>query len=478
MKIHPHELLLEELLASVPADRREMLGHVLRCERCREKAQGMLAMLQLQAAAAPPLSPGKALPAGGAAKVLRWPGRGQSSLSVLNDLDYGPALERSTVFFRERQAAHERERAEAAGLGAELLAHPPERRPMLARHQPRFHTWGVYQLLVERSRERSFQEPREAESLAQLALELADHLDAGYYGAHRIEDLRARAWGHAGNARRVGGDLAAAGEAFERAFEHLARGTREPLERAILLDLRASLLRAERRFDDAMKLLEEALGVFLEAGDHHRAGRALVGLDNVLHHAGRPEEGIPLLYRALELIDPAQEPRLLLCAWHNLIDDLAEAGRFMEAQKLLRQAEPVYRRSPEPWSQTRRLWVEGKIARGLGQQERAEALLRAARDGFLAQDLPYDLALVSLELAALCAEQGRAAEVRRIAAEMLPLFSSRRIHREALAALTLWRDAAVAAVAGAPQALTAELLGYLKRARFDPELRFSAAERR
>ena len=60
----------------------------------------------------------------------------------------------------------------------------------------------------------------------------------------------------------------------------------------------------------------------------------------------------------------------------------------------------------------------------------------------------------------------------RIAAEMLPLFSARQIHREALAALTLWRDA------GGQAGLTAELLAYLKRARFDPELRFSAAESR
>lgn len=443
MKIHPHEVMLEELLASLPGDQRKMLDHVLRCERCREKAEEML------------LQPGLA------ANVLRWPGKA---------VDYGPVIERSTLFFRHRQEAYEKERAAAPGLCAELLAHPLERRRVLVRNHPRFHTWGVYELLVERSRERSFQEPREAESLAGLALELADQLDAVYYGGHRIEDLRARAWAHAGNARRVSGDLAAAGEAFEHAFAHLARGTGEPLERAILLDLRASLLRAERRFEEAMKLLEEALAIFLAAGDQHRAGRALVSLDNVLHHAGRPEEGIPLLYRALELIDPVQEPRLLLCAWHNLIDDLAEAGRFMEAQKLLRRAEPVYRQMAEPWSETRRLWVEGKIARGLGQEERAEALLRAARDGFLAQDLPYDLALVSLELAALCAAQGRAAEVRRIAAEMLPLFSSRQIHREALAALALWRDAVAAE--DTALALTAELLEYLKRARLDPELRF------
>lgn len=464
MKIHPHEMMLEELLESLSDDQRKMMEHLLRCETCRKKSEDLL-------------RPRRSF-TGKIAKVLRWPGK---------TVDYGPVIERSALFFRCRQSAYEVERSEAPSLCAELLPHPHERRRLLLLNNARFHTWGLFELLIERSRERSFQDSAEAEALAQLALELAGCLDVGYYGAERIADLRARAWAYTGNAHRIQGDLLGAGEAFERAEAELRRGTREPVERAILLDLRASLLRAERRFDEALAVLEEALSIFLVAGDQHRAGRVLVNMDNIHHHAGTPERGLPLLYRALELIDPLQEPRLVLCAWHNLIDDLAEAGRCMEAQKLLRKAEPVYRQNAEPWSATRRVWVEGKIARGLGQTERAEALLRAARAGFLTQDLPYDVALVSLELAALCAGQGRTAEVRQIAAEMLPLFSSRQIHREALAALTLWCRAVEAEAAGGAtmdkmegQAEPVEilaLLAYLKRARYDTGLRFQAGSR-
>ncbi|HEX2645487.1 MAG TPA: hypothetical protein VHU81_20980 [Thermoanaerobaculia bacterium] len=452
MKIHPHELLLEELLESLSDDQRKVLGHALQCEPCRQKAAELLRPQRLQLLRK-------------VGKLLCWPGRARQ-------VDYGPVLERSSRFFRCRQAAYEKERAEAEPLIAELLALPAGRRRLCVLNRSRFHTWGLLERLVESSREKSFQDPREAEGIAELALEVAAVLDADYYGVQRIEDLRARAWGYAGNARRIHGDLAAAGQAFERAFDHLKLGTREPIERAILLDLRASLLRAERRFPEAMELLEEALAILLIAGDPHRAGRVLVNMDNIHHHAGTPEQGIPLLYRALELIDPQQEPRLALCAWHNLVDDLAEAGCFMEAQKILRRAIPIYRQIPEPWSEHRRQWVEGKIARGLGQESRAEALLGAARDGFLAQDLPYDVALVSLELAALYAGQGRTAEVRRIAAEMLPLFSARGIHREALAALAFWRRAVESEQGGL--ALTSELLAFCKRARFDPELRFEA----
>ena len=53
--------------------------------------------------------------------------------------------------------------------------------------------------------------------------------------------------------------------------------------------------------------------------------------------------------------------------------------------------------------------------------------LTAARDGFLAEGIPYDTALVSLELAHLYAEQGRTEDLKRISAEMLPIFASRNI---------------------------------------------------
>jgi tetratricopeptide (TPR) repeat protein len=253
--------------------------------------------------------------------------------------------------------------------------------------------------------------------------------------------------------------------ALELALVHLQQGTREPWERAVWLDLKGSLFRAQRRFDEALRLMNRALILFLAVGDQHRAGRTLVNMDNVFHHSGRSEEGIPLLYRALELIDPEQEPRLLLMAKHNLVDDLAECGRYMEAQRLFIQARPLYRRFSEPFVEVRRLWIEGKIVRGLGQPEMAERLLLTARDGFIELASAYDLALVSLELAGLYSEQGRTVELKQIAQEMVPIFSSRQIQREALAAFNLWHQAVQSEAAGAEMA--ARVAEALRRARYD-----------
>jgi tetratricopeptide (TPR) repeat protein len=372
------------------------------------------------------------------------------------------------------EALYERERADAPSLFNELAQYPLEHHTLLVRNCPRFHTWGFCEALLLRSQELNFQDPTAAENQAFLALEVLDHLDPARYGAESLEDLRARSWSYVANSRRIRADLRGAEEAFALAFAALKRGTWEPMEKALLLDLKGSLLTTQRRFSGALGLFRRAVAIFLEVGETHRAGRALVKMSTVHYFANEPEQAIPLLYQALDLIDLTREPRLLLVASHNLIDNLAELGKYMEAQKLLVKARPLYKQFPQPWSRYPHRWVEGKIARGLGQIEQAEALLLSARDGFLAEGSAYDMALVSLDLASLYAEQGRHAEVRQIAEEMLPIFSSRQIHREALAALTFWRQAVQAEQHCLD--LVQGVASFLKRVRHDPDLRFQVPE--
>jgi tetratricopeptide (TPR) repeat protein len=368
------------------------------------------------------------------------------------------------------EEAYARERAEAPHLYAEILQHPVERRILLVRNCPRFNTWGFCEILLYRSWEENFKDPVLGESVALLAVEVLDHLEASSYGAEALEDLRARAWAHVANARRIQMNFEGAEEAFAFAFSFLKLGTREPMEKAMLLDLKASLLTQQRRFSTALGLLGRSVAIFLDVGETHRAGRSLVKMSTVHSVGGEPEKAISLLHRALKLIDPAREPRLLLIAWSNLIDNLTETGQFMEAQKLLMKARPLYKRFARPESQNIRRWIEGKIARGLGQIDQAESLFLAARGGFVLADAAYNTALVSLDLASLYVDQDRMAELKRIAEETVSIFSSRQIHREALAALDYWRHAVAAERAGAT--LVAGIAAFLKRAQHNPELRF------
>jgi hypothetical protein len=54
----------------------------------------------------------------------------------------------------------------------------------------------------------------------------------------------------------------------------------------------------------------------------------------------------------------------------------------------------------------------------------------------------YDAAMVSLDLALLYLREGRSEDVKALAEEMLPIFQAQDVHREALAALLLFQDAA------------------------------------
>jgi len=445
VKIHPNDDVLEEFVLSLDEEHRSLLGHLAGCSYCRSKLYYLPRPL--------PLHPKDAL--------------GNPKAGI-----YEAGLAESRRALSEWEAVLERERDDAPGLFVVLFEQQAEDRDLLLRDSLRFQTWGVFELLVERSLEASIQDPAFGEHLGLLALRLSDHLDRGRYGAERIADLQARAWAFVGNTRRLRFDFQGAEEAFGQAYQELKKGTRDGLERAIFLDLKASLRRAQRRFDEALRLLQRAVDLFLSHGERHRAGRSLVNMATVRHHAGNLEEAISSLYQALPLIDPEREPRLLLCARHNLVDYTAGLGRFQEAHRLYRDARPLYRSFNEPWVQNRRRWVRGKIAKGLGQLRRAEAQFLAARDGFIAEGIPYDTALVSLELALLYAEQGRTEDLKRLASEMVPVFASRHIHREALAALSFFQQAVEAERAGAE--LVARVAAYLRRAEGDPELPFES----
>jgi tetratricopeptide (TPR) repeat protein len=441
LKIHPNDMTLEELLLALGTEHEGVLDHLVRCERCHRRIQELRERRST--------------------KALGW------------RIDpYAEAMDRSLPEVDAHSRALARERAQAPALFVELAAYAATQRALIVRHDPRFRTWGLFELLVERSLELAVRDSGYAEELGLLALRLSEQLDPHVYDARLIDDYRGRAWAHIGNARRVRSDLQGAEEAFERADAHLRKGSLESIERAIFLDFKASLRRDQRRFDEAMRLLHRAASIFLQHGHRHRAGRSLVNLATVRNHSGSAEQAIPILQQALELIDPEQEPRLLLCTRHNLIDYLASSGRYLEAQGLYRETRPLYRDFPDPWAQNRRKWVRGKIARGLGQPRLAESLFTAARDGFVKEGIPYDTALVSLEIATLYAEQGRTQDLKRLAQEMLPIFSSLQVHREALAALTFLKQA-IEAERASLEVVTG-VATYLRRARHDPGLRFEA----
>lgn len=231
MKKHPTEPRLEGFYLSQSEEDREILTHLMLCPRCRARLGEIAERHDTSARPEPE----------GAARR--------------------PAFGSAPSGFAFALTA---ERLEAPELFVDLTGQPPERWGALIAAEKRFLTWGFLELVIERSLEVATRNPELAEHLGRLALQVAERLDLRLYGAGPIEDLRARAWAHIGNARRVRSDLAGAEEAFTAAFLQLGRGTADPLEKAVLFDLKASLRRDQRRFDEAASLLRKAIRIFQE----------------------------------------------------------------------------------------------------------------------------------------------------------------------------------------------------------------------
>ncbi|HEV7784535.1 MAG TPA: hypothetical protein VGQ28_04305 [Thermoanaerobaculia bacterium] len=181
----------------------------------------------------------------------------------------------------------DRERAAAPAFCAELLALPPEAALERIRQEPRFQTWGLCELLLAKSEELAAADSEAADlggaaHFAALALAGAERLDPARHAAPVVEDLKARAWAAAGEARRRGGDLAAAEEALRAAAACLSHGTGDLLVEARLLEFEAAVRRVQRRYKEAAAVLKLAAARYRETGETERLERALAEREDIL----------------------------------------------------------------------------------------------------------------------------------------------------------------------------------------------------
>lgn len=330
---------------------------------------------------------------------------------------------------------------EAPELWARLAEKPYEEQVRLIEEEESLHSWGLCQLLLKKSIEAAFENPALAVSFANLAVRAAAHLGEAY-DPNWVLDLRARTWAYLGNARRVLGELQGAEDAFATA-EMWLEGSRtgNVLINAEVLSLKSSLRRDQRRLGEALSLLEQALLDYRSTGNLQGIGKSLLKKAKILDEAGELTQAIQLLERAPAEIDPSREPRLFTYARFNLLGCLTLAGRHQEAEQLLPEVRDLFREHAQPLDLVRLHWAEGSIAFGLGRLGPAEAAFQEVRREFLERQMGYDAALVSLDLGLLYAQERCTQELRRLALELMPVFESREVHREAVAALLMFQHA-------------------------------------
>lgn len=387
---------------------------------------------------------------------------------------YDEVLDRVFAKVMAAEPAIHAERTAGRKLFDELMQVPVAQRHLVVSNSVRFRNRMLCECLIQEGHEAGFDDPQRAIKIAELGTLVADRLEVSDCGCEEaLDSLRARAWAQLGNACRVSFQLAEAERAFAVAESLLAEGSIALLDRARVLALLASLRLEQRRLAEASQLYARAASIYKKLGQWNLLGRTLLQKAIVCSEAGDGEGNMRLLRQALDLIDPQADPRVFLSARHNLIHALHDNGRSREAFALLFHTRPLFLKVGDRMTLLKLRWLEGKIAFGLQRAEQAEVAFREVREAYGELGLDYDAALASLDLAAVYVSQGRSADVRRIAEETLAVFQAHNTHVEAIAALLVLHEAA--RMDRAELALVHEVSGFLKRARNNPDLRFSSS---
>jgi tetratricopeptide (TPR) repeat protein len=363
-------------------------------------------------------------------------------------------------------AMESREVKPLAALWEELQAVPRDQQRLFGERREDCWRADLCQLLCDESIRATADDADRAVEWAELAVAIAERVPGDKASRQGLEGF---ALGHLGNARRVQGQVPAADAVFVQAqplWEAGAEANPGKLNAARFLGLEASLRRDQRLLPEALSLLEEALAI----DRWGERSNLLINKSKVLEEQGDYASALAALTEAEPLLQDDREPRLPCVLTSNRALYLCFLKRFAEAEALLPDLRKLTVALNNELDLVRLHWVEGRLEAGLDRAEEALAKFEGVRQDFLARAIAYDAALVTMEMAVLHLEAGRAAEVKTLAREMAPIFEAQEVHREALAALLLFRKAVEQDAATA--ALARRVVKYLYRARHDPELRF------
>ena len=300
---------------------------------------------------------------------------------------------------------------------------------------------ALFNLLLERSREIGREEPALGVEVAELALSSLDAVGRRPGDAQSFACLQAQGWVRLANARSVASDTTGAEEGFTEAERFLELGGRRPDIEAEVLAYKASLRRDQRLFLEARELLDRAYDLCPRNQDDLLAKILLIQA-SVRFEEADPAAAIPFLEQAMPLTAQSKNMILRLAVYHNLVAAYSEANLFDKAVDLMPVAKRLSSEHGTGYNKIRFRWLEGLVARGLGELDKAEQALSESRDAFSESGDAFSTGLVCLDLAELFSRQGRYADLITLCSSMAPLSGMLQQHPEAIVALQLFQRSA------------------------------------
>lgn len=307
-----------------------------------------------------------------------------------------------------------------------------DRLETLERARTKFRSPLLAALLIERARETVHDSAQESEHWAALGARVA-------YRAHDPH-LEALAVAFLANAHRARGELTAAQKLMWRSRHILSLCALDRSLSAEIDCLEASLLKDQRRFEEAIERLERAVDTFQEESQIRALSRALLTLSTLRRRRGETAAALDAVRSAIALLSPAEDPLLFWAAHQNLAAYLLDAGDHEQAAALVRLIRPLFP-STDELALLRLEWLSAQIAAARGEVSSARATFQTVIEAFFDSGAPLLAAFAALDLAELQIATGDQAAGTLLAAYLPPIFRSEHLHGEAAAALLLFHRA-------------------------------------
>lgn len=293
---------------------------------------------------------------------------------------------------------------------------------------------------------------------------LPDLVDLWTTATVRAQDYRA-------NFLRILGRLDEAQVAFDATASYFAHGHLDVLAQARHLNLRSTLDSFRCNFSLAEERLDQSIAMFRDSTDFDSLAWALVDRANLDLELERYDSAAAFYERASRTAP--NHKHVQLASGHGRVHALAYANHATAAQRLFLELQPLYAELNEPTTLMKQAWLRGIVDRHLGLHDSALSAFHKARADAVRLSLPYDVALLDLDMAQTHLAAGDLAAACRAATLPLRFAVENNLNPSVQEALQIL---ATAAAAGRMTlTLLATTATFLRRQQRDKSLKFHAA---
>jgi tetratricopeptide (TPR) repeat protein len=384
------------------------------------------------------------------------------------ELLVGSATHTSLMEYGARVAQEDRD--------AEVLLQPYLESPITAAWTTlvakwRFRTGGVVRKLCTAAHSVYESKPLVALTFADAAISVAEALPDDLYPALAVYRLRGTAWKERANAQMILGQFPQALESLDRAERAYRKTPHNGLGLSIVALVRAGVLYAQLRPDEATVMAERAERGFTHAGDEKRRMDAAFLRASIMFEVGDANGALPVFRRIIEHGENTRSTHWIALGSYAAGNCEVDLGNLGEASLLFHRAIVIFR---EFGPERERLLTEWGIARVVFHSGRLAEAIRRMRDiaaEFEKLGMVTYAAYVGLDISDGLLALDRWKEIVALAQHLFSVFTNAGMLTGALSAIAYLKEAA-AAKRLTPHDVEA-IRAFLRRAELQPSLRFA-----